>query len=176
MKRALLVATVQSHIAQFHRPLIKVLKENGWEIHVAARDNLAEKNGLAIENVDRIYNIPFQRNPLDVRNVSAYQKLKRLLALERYDIINCNTPAAGVYARLAARNVRKQGTKVFYTAHGFHFYQGAPRRNWLIYYPIEMFLNPELFDMNIRVVNMKETDFRARALNAIFTLNMVLPI
>ena len=110
MKRALLVATVQSHIAQFHRPLIKVLKENGWEIHVAAR------------------------------------------------------------------NVRKQGTKVFYTAHGFHFYQGAPRRNWLIYYPIEMFLNPELFDMNIRVVNMKETDFRAWALNAVFAVNMGLPV
>jgi len=40
---------------------------------------------------------------------------------------------------------------------------------------IKRYLNPELFDMNIRVVNMKETDFRARALNAIFTANMVLP-
>ena len=49
MKKALLVATVQSHIAQFHRPLIKVLKENGYQIHVAARDNLAEKNGLEIK-------------------------------------------------------------------------------------------------------------------------------
>ena len=40
---------------------------------------------------------------------------------------------------------------------------------------MKRYLNPELFDMNIRVVNMKETDFRARALNAIFTVNMVLP-
>ena len=55
MKRALLVASVQSHIAQFHRPLIKVLKESGYEIHAAARDNLDEKNGLGINNVDKIF-------------------------------------------------------------------------------------------------------------------------
>ena len=36
-------------------------------------------------------------------------------------------------------------------------------------------LNPELYDMNIRVVNMKETNFRAFALNIIFTINMYLP-
>lgn len=36
-------------------------------------------------------------------------------------------------------------------------------------------LNPELYDMNIRVVNMKETAFRAFALNTIFTINSFLP-
>ena len=36
-------------------------------------------------------------------------------------------------------------------------------------------LNKELYDMNIRVVNMKETKFRANALNAIFTINSILP-
>ena len=137
MKKALLVASVQSHIAQFHRPLIKVLNESGYEIHVAARNNLAEKNGLAINNVDRIVNIPFQRNPLDPRNLKAYIELRRILRSESYDFISCNTPAAGVYTRIAARDARKQGTKVYYTAHGFHFYKRAPKRNWLIYYPIE---------------------------------------
>lgn len=140
MKKALLVATVQSHIAQFHRPLIKVLKESGYEIHVAARDNLDEKNGLMIKNVDRIYNIPFQRNPIDSRNLQAYQKLKALLQIEKYDFISCNTPVGGVLARLAASHVRKQGTRVYYTAHGFHFYKGAPRFNWIIYYPIEKYM------------------------------------
>lgn len=42
--------------------------------------------------------------------------------------------------RLAARKARKHGTKVFYTAHGFHFYQGAPKKNWLIWYPVEKFM------------------------------------
>lgn len=36
-------------------------------------------------------------------------------------------------------------------------------------------LNPELFDMGIRVVNMKETKLRAFALNAVFAANSFLP-
>ena len=36
-------------------------------------------------------------------------------------------------------------------------------------------LNKELYDMNIRVVNLKETDTRARLLNIIFTVNSWLP-
>ena len=39
--------------------------------------------------------------------------------------------------RLAAQKARKVNTKVYYTAHGFHFFKGAPILNWLIYYPIE---------------------------------------
>lgn len=36
-------------------------------------------------------------------------------------------------------------------------------------------LNPELSDMGIRVVNMKETRFRAFALNTVLTVNSILP-
>lgn len=40
---------------------------------------------------------------------------------------------------------------------------------------MKKYLNKELYDMGIRVVNMKETANRARLLNVIFTLNMYLP-
>ena len=40
---------------------------------------------------------------------------------------------------------------------------------------MKAYLNKELFDMGIRVVNMKETNFRAHALNVIFTMNQLLP-
>lgn len=40
---------------------------------------------------------------------------------------------------------------------------------------MKKYLNKELYDMGIRVVNMKETATRARLLNVIFTLNMYLP-
>lgn len=40
---------------------------------------------------------------------------------------------------------------------------------------MKRYLNPELADMNIRVVNLKETAFRAFALNVIFTVNSWLP-
>ena len=137
MKKALLTATVQSHIAQFHRPLIKILKDEGYEIHVAARNNLAEKNGLLIKNVDRIFDVPFDRSPMSPRNYSAYRMIKKIIDEGNYDLISCNTPVGGIVTRLAARKARKKGTRVIYTAHGFHFYQGAAFKNWLLFYPLE---------------------------------------
>lgn len=140
-KKVLLAATVQSHIGQFHKPLMRLLKENGCEIHVAARDNLAEKNGLRLEYPDKVFSIPFARSPLNVPALfKAAKALKRVLRENTYDVIHCNTPVAGVVTRLAARKYRKKGTRVFYTAHGFHFYHGAPKKNWIIYYPIERWM------------------------------------
>ncbi|MBE6769130.1 MAG: hypothetical protein E7548_00045 [Ruminococcaceae bacterium] len=40
---------------------------------------------------------------------------------------------------------------------------------------MKKYLNKELYDMNIRVVNKEETRFRANALNVIFTINSFLP-
>ena len=46
--KVLLTATVQSHICQFHKPLVEILHEQGCEVHVAAKDNLAEKKWTCI--------------------------------------------------------------------------------------------------------------------------------
>lgn len=136
----LIVATVQSHICQFHRPLAAMLHEHGCEVHVAARNNLAEKNGLKLDFVEQVFDVPFQRSPFSPKNLKAYQQLKKIIDEGGYDVIHCNTPVGGVLGRLAARRARKHGTKVFYTAHGFHFYKGAPKKNWLIWYPVEKFM------------------------------------
>ena len=135
--KVLLTATVQSHICQFHRPLAEVLHAHGCEVHVAARDNLAEKNGLKLDFADKVYDVPFSRSPKSPDNIRAYRELKKILDREHYDVVHCNTPMGGIVTRLAARKTRKAGTKVFYTAHGFHFYKGASRKNWLVFYPIE---------------------------------------
>lgn len=141
MKKVLLVATVQSHICQFHKPLMKLLSENGYEIHVAARNNLAEKDGLSIEYASQVFDIHFSRSPFSFRNISAYNALKKILKENEYETVHCNTPVGGAIARLAGNKYRKKGTKIFYTAHGFHFYTGAPIKNWLVYYPIEKILS-----------------------------------
>lgn len=138
--KVLLVATVQSHICQFHKPLVAMLHEHGCEVHVAARNNLAEKNGLKLDFVERVFDVPFQRSPFSPKNLGAYKQLKKIIDEGSYDVIHCNTPVGGVLGRLAARKARKHGTKVFYTAHGFHFYKGAPKKNWLIWYPVEKFM------------------------------------
>lgn len=135
--KVLLTATVQSHICQFHKPLVEVLHNHGCEVHVAARDNLAEKNGLKLDFVEKVYDVPFARSPKSLDNIKAYHQLKKIIEKENYDVIHCNTPMGGIITRLAARGARKKGTQVYYTAHGFHFYKGAPKKNWIVFYPIE---------------------------------------
>lgn len=137
--KVLLTATVQSHVCQFHRPLVEVLHSHGCEVHVAARDNLVEKNGLKLDFADKVFDVPFARSPASLDNLRAYRELKKLLAEEHYGVIHCNTPMGGVVTRLSVRKARRSGTKVFYTAHGFHFYKGAPKKNWLVFYPVEKF-------------------------------------
>lgn len=126
--KVLLVATVQSHICQFHKPLVTMLHEHGCEVCVTARNNLAEKNDLKLDFVEQVFDVPFQRSPFSPKNLGAYKQLKKIIDDGGYDVIHCNTPVGGVLGRLAARKVRKHGTKVFYTAHGFHFYKGAPKK------------------------------------------------
>ena len=140
--KVLYTATVLSHICQFHLPHLKMLQAQGHQVHVAAHDNLAEKNGLQLQRCDRFIEMPFRRSPLSWGNWRAYRQLRALLAREHYDVILCNTPAGGVVTRLAARKARKQGTKVIYMAHGFHFCKGSSKKSWLLYYPIEKLLAP----------------------------------
>lgn len=135
--KVLLTATVQSHICQFHKPLVEVLHNYGYEVHVAARNNLAEKNGLKLDFVEKVYDVPFARSPKSKDNLKAYKELKKIIEKEHYDVVHCNTPMGGIVTRLAARKARKFGIKVYYTAHGFHFYKGAPKKNWIVFYPIE---------------------------------------
>lgn len=138
--KILYAATVLSHICQFHLPHMQHLQEQGWEVHVAAHDNLAVKNGLQLRYCDKFIETPFSRSPKSPDNLKAYQQLKKLLAEERYDIILCNTPMGGIVTRLAAKKTRKQGTRVIYMAHGFHFYKGSSSKSWMIFYPIEKFM------------------------------------
>ena len=98
--KVLLTATVQSHICQFHKPLVEVLHENGCEVHVAAKNNLAEKNGLKLDFVEKVYDVPFSRSPKSKDNLKAYKVLKRIIDNGNYGVIHCNTPMGGIVTRL----------------------------------------------------------------------------
>jgi len=141
MKKALFVATVvKTHIMTFHIPYLKMLKEMGFETAVAARNDYENPEDCVIPYCDNYYDIPFERSPLKTANLKAYKALKRIIDEGDYDIIHCHTPVGAMLTRLAALRARKRGTKVIYTAHGFHFYKGAPLINWLLYFPVEWFL------------------------------------
>lgn len=142
MKKVLFVATVvRLHINMFHKPFIRWFHEQGWQVDVAANNDYENKDECVIPCCDHFYCMPFERSPLKKGNWEAYRQLKKLLDEENYDIIHCHTPMGSVIARLAAMSARNRGTRVVYTAHGFHFYDGSPLVSWLVYYPIERLLS-----------------------------------
>ncbi|WP_088070478.1 glycosyltransferase family 4 protein [Gottfriedia luciferensis] len=130
-KKVLFCATVDYHFTAFHMPYIKWFKDKGWEVHIAA------KGDIQIPYADQKFNLSIQRSPINLGNIKALKQLKKIIDQNHYDIIHCHTPMGGILTRLAARKARANGTKVIYTAHGFHFCKGAPMLNWIVYYPIE---------------------------------------
>ena len=113
----------------------------GFEFHIAGNWSYAsddermadeQKHGIKIHQID------FIRSPYNPGNIKAYKKLLELVKREQYDIIHCNTPIGGLLGRLVGKKCNVK--KVIYQVHGFHFYKGAPKKNWLIYYPIEKWL------------------------------------
>lgn len=163
--RALFVATVRSHIGQFHMPFICALKQEGWQVDAACRDNSQEKPGLDTSALDHLFDLPFVRSPFHPRNLRAFRALCTVLRQNQYDVVHCHTPVGGVLARLAVKMTGSRA-KVLYTAHGFHFYKGAPLKYWLLFYPIEKILsrhtdvlitiNQEDYDLAKKHFNMKK--------------------
>lgn len=142
-KKVLFVATVvKTHLMQFHLPYLKMFQEMGWETAVASRNDYEDPSDCQIPYCDTYYDIPFERMPWKPKNIQAYKMLKTIIDEGKYDIIHCHTPVGALIARLAALGARKKGTKVIYTAHGFHFFKGAPLVNWLAFYPPEWLLAP----------------------------------
>ena len=135
MKNALFVATVGTFL-DFERNDIKILQSLDYEVHIAANLRLSEYDNFQAKGIIR-HHIDFVRSPYSLSNVEAYKELKKLFTENHFDLVHCHTPMGGILGRLAAKKYRKAGTKVFYTAHGFHFFKGAPLINWLLYYPVE---------------------------------------
>jgi len=136
MKKILIVSTVSRQFYLFEQANIEVLHSLGYEVHAAA--NFADANPR-LDALDIIrHHIDIQRSPFCLTNIKAFNQLKQLMKSEKFDAVHCHSPVGGVLARLAAKVVGI--SPIIYTAHGFHFYKGAPLMNWLLYYPVERFL------------------------------------
>lgn len=148
MKRVLMLASVASMIDQFNMPNIALLQKLGYEVDVAC--NFIEGNTCSDARVVELkqklqdmhvhcYQIDFARNIKHMgQNMRALRQVEGLMKQNGYAFCHCHSPIGGVVARIAGHRTR---TKVIYTAHGFHFYQGAPVMNWLVYYPVEKMLS-----------------------------------
>jgi len=132
-EKVLFVATVESHLLNFHIPFMKLLQEKGYEVHVAT------KLGNRQQEFDEIgvikHNVDFSRSPYSPKVFKSLQQMEKLLKEIRFSLVHVHTPVAAFVTRLACQ--RTNTHPVLYTAHGFHFYKGAPLKNWLLYYNME---------------------------------------
>lgn len=151
MEKTLMLASVASMIDLFNKENIQILKELDSNVQVACNFEFGSITSpervtefkRELENDNILYNhLPIPRNIFDVKNIfRSYKGLKELLKENNFSLVHCHSPIGGVIARLAGKKIRKHGLKIIYTAHGFHFFKGAPIKNWIIYYPIERYLS-----------------------------------
>ena len=176
MRKVLMIATVPSMIGQFNMENISILLKLGYEVHVACNwtDNSVwtnEKNVALIKKLKEqnisIIQIDFSRSLLKFgKHYKCYNNLLSVISSNKYEFVHCHTPIASAIARVVCK---KTNTKCIYTAHGFHFYKGAPIINWLIFYPLEkklstytdvlITINKEDYNRAKRKFNMKQLEY-----------------
>lgn len=136
--KVLYVATISSTINAFLVPHIQTLISEGYQVDVAC--NLESPlDDQIIEMGCNIYNLPFQRSPFARENYQAYEDLNCIMTDQDYDIVHTHTPVASAIVRFVCRKHPK--VKVVYTAHGYHFFDGAPTKNWILYFTMEYLLS-----------------------------------
>lgn len=175
--KVLLVASVASMIQQFNMRNIDILLQMGYQVEVAC--NFAEGNTCAPEQIGELkkeleskqvvwHQIDFARNVFKLgQNARAYRQLKELFKKNQYHFVHCHSPIGGVLGRLAAH---KYKTHAIYTAHGFHFFKGAPAKNWLLFYPVEKYLSrytDELLVINQEDYELAKKKFHMKQLTYI---------
>lgn len=147
MKKVLLVSNVVTQIIKFNLHNIQILKELGYEIHVACNiyDYLScpkettirfldelQKGGIVVHNIDfgrRVKGQIFFRKP--------YSQLLNLLKQFDFEFVHCHSMIGGLCGRLACKKTK---TYCIYTAHGFTFFRGSSLFNWLFAYPEDKIL------------------------------------
>lgn len=116
-------------------------QELGYEFHFVANRSASTEEQTKADEAEfgiKLHHIDLARAPYSLKNIKAYKQLCKIIRDEKIDYIHCNTPTGGILGRLAGKKCKVK--KVIYQAHGFHFYKGAPKLNWLVYYPIEKWL------------------------------------
>ncbi|WP_062199777.1 glycosyltransferase family 4 protein [Massilibacterium senegalense] len=134
MRKILFVATVYTHLANFHKPYMQYFSNHGYEVHALANSNEGRMN--EIEELGVVcHDFDFSRSMLSLAHFKAVKDLSTFFKNTHYDLVHVHTPIASFLTRFVLR--KNSSTKVVYTAHGFHFFKGAPFINWLLFYPSE---------------------------------------
>lgn len=175
--KLLYILNVANKVNNFSYTSMLAAQELGFEFHIAGNwsyesdeERMADEERYGI----KIHQIDFVRAPYHPGNIKAYKQLKALARKEQYDVIHCNTPIGGVLGRIIGKQLNVQ--KVIYQAHGFHFYKGAPKVNWIIYYPIEKWLakhTDALITINKEDFELAKSKFKLRGKGKVYYIHGV---
>ena len=166
MSKILFISNISNRITTFVTASISAAHDLKMDFYQVANWHGAEKGQIEKDEEKygiKIKNLPISRNPFDKSNLSAYKQLVEFIKQEKIDYIHCNTPTGGILGRLAGKKCKVK--KVIYQAHGFHFYKGAPKKNWLVYYPVEKWLakyTDALITINKEDFELASKKFRLR--------------
>ncbi len=130
MPKILMVTTIPSTLCFFLLPFAKHFRQLGWQVDAMAHQITG--NSDCTKAFDRVWDIKWSRNPLELSNLwSTPRAIRAIVAAEKYDIVHVHTPVAAFVTRYALKDLRQQyQVQVIYTAHGFHFHpQGQPWKN-----------------------------------------------
>lgn len=180
-KRVLIVTSVASMVEQFHIADIKFYKNLGFGVDVAT--NFIKGSTCSKETIEKLlkdldkmevgcYQVDFERKSTnikaDIKALNQLDKIVKGVALpvngkksdnssikkgKNYILIHSHSPIGGAVGRIIAK---RNHIKIIYMAHGFHFYKGAPRKNWLLYYPIEK----ELSRITDVLITINQEDYK----------------
>lgn len=142
MRNILILTTVSGFLDKFEKDDTRILQDMGYTVHYAA--NMNEQHYPFDEEEIRqmgirIHHIDIARSPYMFRyNCRAAIQLRKIIRNNHICAIHCHTPVGGMLGRLMG--CWFPDLKIVYTAHGFHFYKGAPFINNSVYYTVERVL------------------------------------
>lgn len=134
--KILFLTTILSTANAFLIPHIQMLLDMGYQVDIATNPNTQLDE--SIRDKVTVYPIEFHRELKKNNFINHIKELRQIIKTNDYDLVHTHTPVASAIVRLAIK--KNERTKVLYTAHGFHFYKGAPLKSWLAFYPIERYL------------------------------------
>lgn len=144
VKNFLIISVVGGFLEKFEYSDVKILQSMGYKVHYAANinDNCYEcnveemqKNGICVHHID------IARSPYMIsHNAKAFKQLVEIVEQNDIKAIHCHEPVGAVLGRIVGLYFIKRIIPVMYTAHGFHFYKGAPLINNTLYYLAEKIL------------------------------------
>lgn len=109
--------------------MIEPLMELGFDVTWAA--NFDNFKGDLTKIPCSIQQVDFRSNPFNPKNLKAYIQLNNILSNENFNLAHCTTPIGGMLGRIST--ARNGVEHIIYTAHGFHFYDGAALINNIIF-------------------------------------------